>query len=213
MPKIVRILAYKTRKGRSKGSRVKIDFDVGKSIVLSSEAVFSKGFKKGGYLKKEELDNLITEEAEGQLLNKVLRFIAIRPRSVKEVKEWFLRKDIDSKQTRRLLKKLIKKGILDDKKFAKWWIQQRIDFKSFSINRIKFELQRKGVDTSVFQEVISNMRLPKEEELARQLCKKKSWLWQKLPASQRKIRISQFLSRQGFSWETIRKVVDEKTSK
>ena len=71
----------------------------------------------------------IVKEAElTQVLARVLKFLSFRPRSEKEVTDWFLRKEVGFKTQALIRRKLKKQKLLDDKEFSRWWLEQRILF-------------------------------------------------------------------------------------
>jgi regulatory protein len=143
-----------------------------------------------------------------KLLERVLKFVAIRPRSRQEILR-YLQKKIPKNE--KLLTQLVKEvevlGLIDDREFAYWWVEQRITFRPKGKKALFFELRQKGVDKEMIEEILSE-RLD-EIVLARKLAQKKWLSLKNLPPKVGQQKLVGFLSRRGFSWQTVKKVVDE----
>lgn len=136
----------------------------------------------------------------------LFKFVSIRPRSLKEIHDWFARKKVDEEIRTQLLTKLKKLGFVDDTAFAKWWVEQRSTFRHKSSREIAFELAKKGVDKKVTQEAIKEVGVD-DFEMAKKLMVKLSSRWKGLPkelATKKKVAL---LSRRGFPWEVARRVL------
>ena len=155
---------------------------------------------------QEEIDKFIHEAEFQKTWDKLLRFAMVRPRSEKEVNNWFHRKEVHPSLFPKLLQKLKHLDLLDDNKFAKWWVGQRLAFRKKSRRAIEMELRQKGISkeiiNSTFEETPVN-----EEQMAKDLLAKKAYKWEKLDPRIKKQKISQYLVGKGFSWEVIEKVV------
>jgi regulatory protein len=143
-----------------------------------------------------------------KLLERVLKFVAIRLRSRQEILR-YLQKKIPKNE--KLLTQLVKEvevlGLIDDREFAYWWVEQRITFRPKGKKALFFELRQKGVDKEMIEEILSE-RLD-EIVLARKLAQKKWLSLKNLPPKVGQQKLVGFLSRRGFSWQTVKKVVDE----
>ena len=97
------------------------------------------------------------------LLAKAINLLSYRPRSAAEMR-W--------RGLEAVVPKLIELNLLDDKKFAKWWVDQRLAFRPRGNIALKSELIQKGID----REIIESVLLSKEEEisLAKKLLAKKN---------------------------------------
>lgn len=97
------------------------------------------------------------------LLNKVFRFISIRPRSEKEVKEYIktklYKKKLDEDKiisiTSSIISNLRNLDLLDDESFAKSWAEWRLDSANpKGLGIIKMELIQKGVLREIIEAVL-----------------------------------------------------------
>ncbi len=162
---------------------------------------------------EQELTDDQVEEAKNlgyfqKILGNLLNFATLRPRSEKEIKDWFFRKKVPESFQEKLISKLGKYDLLGDEKFAKWWVDSRIQFKYKSKKEISFELQKKGVSREIIDKILGESEI-NEEEFAKKLMDKKAYRWGKLPPVERRKKMTQFLARKGYGWEVIKKLIGE----
>lgn len=136
------------------------------------------------------------ENKPQELLDKVYRFLAIRPRSKKELFDYLKRKKTLPPQTEKIFNLLKQQDLLNDSVFTGWWIDQRATFRPKGKIALKAELKQKGISGEII-----NLALAEIDELAlaRKALKKKPNL--------DKQKLINFLSYRGFSWETVRRVL------
>src|SRR3989344_2397768 len=116
------ITAIKPQKNQK---RVNIYLNNEFGFGLDLENFVTLHLKVNQELSDEEI-KLIKDKGDKQKsFDKVLRFAMIRPRSLKEVKDYLKRKYINESIHQYIIKRLIKLELLDDLKFAKWWVEQR----------------------------------------------------------------------------------------
>jgi len=158
-------------------------------------------------LTEKEIEDIVKKAEYQKTLDKLLRFAMVRLRSEKEVTDYFKRKKVHESMHEKLFEKLKHLELLDDVKFAKWWIDQRIQFKNKSKRVIQMELRQKGIGKEIIDEVFSETVID-EEKMAKELLAKKIYKWKNLEPREAKQKISQYLAGKGFSWDVIEKVVD-----
>lgn len=207
MAKITRIKTQKSVSRRS--NRVNVYFDGKFAFGLDVDNLLKVGLKVGQELTDKEIKDLIFKNEFQKYLDKVLRFISLRPRSEKEVKDYLKRKLAQRKTTAFLVEKILARlkelGVLNDREFALWWLEQRSTFRPRGKFALKAELRQKGIDNKVIREVLEQEL--DEVKLAKKAIQKKLKIYKRLSAQERYQKLSALLSRRGFSWETIRKVL------
>ena len=112
-----------------------------------------------------------------------------------------------------ILERLKIAGFIDDLKFAQWFVAQRREGNKPKGDRaIRFELAGKGVSADLISEALK--RDPEEAELDEKTLasvalerKKRSLMG--LSKKELDAKITSFLSRRGFSWDTIKSVIRE----
>lgn len=187
--------------------RVNIFLDGEYSFSLDLDNFGQLGLKVGKELNQEEINEIIKKSEFQKSFDKTLNFAMRRPRSNKEIKDYFRRKEIDISIQQNIINRLIRLELLDDQKFAKWWVEQRLQFKNKSKKDITFELRQKGIATDVIKNIIDDSEID-EVKIAKSLIAKKNYKWQKYDEKIRKQKMSQYLAGKGFNWEIINNVVD-----
>lgn len=141
-----------------------------------------------------------------ELLDRLIKFATIRPRTEFEIKRWLVRKKIPEKDAQIALLELKKSGLVDDEAFCRWWVEQRVAFRPKSSRLLVVELVKKGVNRELAQKVVGESRL-NDEETVFQLLEKKKKTWRRLEKEERKKKIVSFLQTRGFGWNVIKKVI------
>ncbi len=152
------------------------------------------------------------------LLDASFHFISFRPRSEKEIRDFLTKKvhgkSVDNgKRIEQVLERLRELEYLDDAKFIRWWVEQRSTYKPKGRRLLEQELLNKGIDKSLIVEYLNTLlttsptggekEFMNEIDLAKKALEKKLKLWEKLPRLAFKQKVYAFLSRRGFSWDTI----------
>lgn len=200
MPIITSIKAQKNQK------RVNINLDGSFGFGLDLESFMKLQLKVNQELTQDEINEIIKKGELQKCFDKALRFVMTRPRSLKEVKDYFKRKEIDNSLHQNILERLEKLELLDDQKFAKWWVEQRLEFKHKSKKDITFELRQKGIDINIIKNVLDDSEMD-ELKIAKELVVKKEYKWKRYDEDTRKQKITQYLAGKGFSWDVISNIV------
>lgn len=106
------------------------------------------------------MKNIIADDLQ-KLINRALNLLSYRPQSVAEMKLKLKRSGADSSIINQAIKTLIQQGKLDDEKFAKWWVEQRVNFKPKGNRALSFELKQKGISREIVEQVLLS---PEEEK-------------------------------------------------
>ncbi|HEV7980001.1 regulatory protein RecX [Amycolatopsis sp.] len=99
--------------------------------------------------------------------------LAVRSRSQDELRQTLLRKGFDDETTETLLGKLVKAELVNDATFAEEWVNARHTHKGLSKAALVMELKRKGVDSEIAVQAVSELDQESEEARARELVQKK----------------------------------------
>ncbi len=134
--------------------------------------------------------------------------LKFRPRSSQEISQRLKKKKFDQKTIKETTLYLEEKGFLNDREFARTWIESRLK-RRFGFNRIRRELGIKGIDKQIIDlETQEIKKRYSEEDSLIQLAEER---WRKLsgiPAQKAKQRLFGYLSRRGFSPALIIETLD-----
>jgi regulatory protein len=157
-------------------------------------------------LTEKEIEDVVKKAEYQKTLDKLIRFAMVRPRSEKEVTDYFRRKKVHESMHEKLVEKLKHLELLDDAKFAKWWIDQRQSFRPKPKRILNQELRIKGIKSEVIEEVLGGEEID-EQKIAKDLIERRAYKWKNLEPREAHQKMSQYLSGKGFSWEVIEKVI------
>ena len=182
--------------GRVKRAAVYVD-DRLAVYALASEV---KDLVIGAAVRGEELRQLQERYQKGAYLQAV-RFLARRDRSVREVQRHLQAKGWDEAACEQAVNRLRQERFLDDKAFARKWVDYRARTAPRSCRVMVRELEQKGLDRQTIDDVMAAMD---ERALALVCAQKKIRQWQRYAGDERRQRIMVFLQRKGFPYAICR---------
>ncbi len=194
-------------KSQKNNKRVNVYLDNAFGFGIDLENFVKAGLKVDQELSDKEIEEIVKKAEFQKTLDKLLRFATLRPRSEKEIKDYFRRKKVHESLYLNLLKRLRQLSLLDDEKFAKWWVEQRQSFRPKPKRILNIELRTKGIKKEIIEKVLGETKID-EEKMARELLEKKAYKWHALPRRQAGQKMSQYLAGKGFGWDTISNAVD-----
>ncbi len=185
-------------------SRVNIYLDNKFAFGISKKTLVDFDLFVGKKISKKEIEKILEKDQKIKALEKSFRLLGIRQRSQKELEEKLKEKGVEAKIIKETIKRLKELGYLDDKKFAKIWLESRkLSHKGKYI--VERELKQKGVAEKTIKKIVSQYTPKEEFKIALELAKKKIKNLQKESQhpSLLKQKIARFLLNRGFSWQVI----------
>lgn len=177
---------------------------------VDEEIVTILGLKVGQEIDKKRIKEILRKEEVKKAKDYAFKLLSYRPRSIMEIQDRLKKKDYSSKVTSEVVKNLKRLKFLNDKEFARMWMENRIRTRPIGRYRLYQELIQKGIDRELIEETLSNYKEEKEIELARELVQKKSKRsYRNLDQVTAQRRLYGFLQRRGFSYDTIQEVMEE----
>lgn len=161
--------------------------------------------KKGQHLSDEEIARLKALDEIEVMRERALHFLSFRPRSSGELRAHLRQKDASEAAIEAVLERLQNAGLIDDAEFARYWAQNREQFKPRGARALAQELRQKGVDDELIAEATSQLD---EAESAYRAAKSRVARLANLDKQLFRKRLGDFLLRRGFDYNTIRSVVD-----
>lgn len=200
MSKITRLVA-----GRSREKRVNVHLDGKYAFSLLAEVVLKEGLRVGQELSGEEQERLTGVDGYQRCLNAALRYLGYRPRSEAEIRQRLLKHGYDGSNIDKAIARLKEQGLVDDTAFARFWKDNRESFSPRSRRLTRLELQRKGLDIDVIEQVVSEVD---DSDSAYRAALSKA---RRLSPSDYQVfrrRLGQYLGRRGFDYEVIKETVE-----
>jgi regulatory protein len=191
-------------KQQKKKDRVNIYLDnkFGFGIDLDNFVVLN--LKLGQELTQNEIDEIIKKAEFQKTLDKLFKFAMIRPRSEKEIKDRLYRKKVPDVIHKDLFLKLKYFELLDDVKFAKWWVETRQSYQPKSKRILINELKIKGINQNIIDDILSE-NIIDEEKIAKEMLIKRENHWKAIDAHKLKQKMLEYLIRKGFDFGVAQK--------
>lgn len=141
----MKILKYK----KKRNGQYEIQLESGKDLCLYEEVIlnFSLLLKKN--IDEEELDEILLSNQEYDVYYVALKSLKNRFKSVKELRISLLKKEYPVESVESAIHKLLSQGYLDDRSFAKAYINTQMITTSKGPKKIEKELLEKGVSRDI----------------------------------------------------------------
>ncbi len=195
-----RVTDIKTQARNSRRVNVYLDGQYGFSLGLGVAASVGRGDN----LSDEEVERLQARDAEETAYDKCLNYLAYRPRSISEVRHYLREKRVAAEVCDSVTDRLERVGLLDDRAFARYWVENRETFRPRGRRLLRQELRGKGIDEELVVEVLSDVD---EESSAFRAAWSKAPRYAGLDDEGFSAKMSSFLRRRGFDYEVVRETV------
>lgn len=174
-------------------------------FAMGLSAIVAARLQVGRVLSDAEMTALQGEEDLEDAHEKALRFLEPRPRSTAEVKQHLLKKDIPADVVTRVIEKLTSAGLLDDAAFAKYWVENREEFRPRAGRALRFELKRKGLSDTAIADAIREVD---ESESAYRAGLPRARRLSALEYREFRDKLGAFLMRRGFSYPVAKQAAE-----
>ena len=161
------------------------------------------GLRKGQYLSDTDIEQLIEGDERDKAYSQAVHFLGFRPRSQAEVSQRLREKGYSAGAIEHTVQRLLEQNYLNDEEFARYWLDNREQFKPRGARALRYELRQKGISDQAIEAVLSDLD---EEASAWAAAEKKLHQWQHLPEDQLKKKLMGFLSRRGFGYSVVDQV-------
>lgn len=184
--------------------RYSVYIDEKYTFSLSAQALIDSKLTTGQELDFAELTRLKDKARFDKAYYGAVSLIARRIRSAWEISTYLRRKNYSTEIQDQVKQKLASIGLLDDKKFAMAWIENRKLLKPTSKRRLTQELRQKRVDDTIIKEVVETTAIDESKILKDVISSKR-----RQTRYQDDIKLIQYLMRQGFSYQDVKAALEE----
>jgi len=191
---------------RQKRNKERVNIFIDGRYAFSLAEITSAWLKTGQQLSPDDIARLDTADSIEKAKQSAYRFLSYRPRSTAEIRENLLKKEYDETIVEQVLARLAELNLLNDREFARYWIEQRETFKPRSQRALRHELYQKGVSRDIIDEAVSTVD---ETAAARKAAQKKAQNWRQLSRETFFSKMGGFLQRRGFNYAITKTVTEE----
>lgn len=182
------------------------------SVYLDGEYVFAlsdldlstSGLRVGQELTDAQVSEYIESASEAKAYALALRFLGIRPRSVREMRDYLRRKDANPGDIDSAIARLLSAGLLSDLEFARSWIRTRQALSPRSRRMLQQELAAKGVSRDDVDEAVGELDEDAQLDILVEVMQRKRRLSQY--ASDEKL--LGYFARQGYPYDQLKKALE-----
>ncbi len=172
------------------------------SVITKNELLLKKEIDNNLYIKLQ-IDNKISN-----LINISIKYINIRLRSIKEIENYLSKKEEDKEIIKEVINTLQSIGYLDDDKYTKAFIKDKLSFTTWGDYKIINELNRLGVSPTVIEDNISLLKSEEIEKRINKIIEKDIRTNKKYTGIKLKNKIYNHLLTSGYSKEKVISVIN-----
>lgn len=196
---------------KNKKDRVNVFINEEYAFSCSMELAYSRELKKGNVICLEDISEVIKEDNYVYCKETALRTLERTLKTEKEIITKLKEKGFEEDAIYRTVAFLKEYDFVNDYKYVKLYVKEKV--KKDGINKIKFNLMKKGIKEELIDKELSFYRDNSDDYMnnLRQLARKKYEVLSKGNLDDIKLRkkISDHLFRKGYSWDEIKSVTIE----
>ncbi|HET6568288.1 MAG TPA: RecX family transcriptional regulator [Rhodothermales bacterium] len=190
--------------------RVSVFLDRTFAFGVHQDLVLEYGLHVGRMLDEAEQRELESKDEVLRAKSIALNYLAYKPRTEREIRTKLARGGFSEEVADAVVQRLYALHFLDDAAYAHTFVTGRFRNRGYGPARIRGDLVKRGVDRHLIDEAIEGGLNPDEtREVARAQAEKR---WERLTSEpdvlKRRKKLSDFLLRRGFSYDTVREVVE-----
>ncbi|HTY59417.1 MAG TPA: RecX family transcriptional regulator, partial [Bacteroidota bacterium] len=173
----------------------------------ATDTLIRFGLRTGDEITEATLQKLSHAEEILAAKNAALRYLAVRPRSEREIRDALRDKEFSDQVAAETIASLKESRLLDDAAFARSYIRNAIVLKPSGRVLLRQKLLLLGVERSLAEEALDEVlekgtELDEAEKAARGFAAKKTRARSQGPEFRKKL--TAYLLRRGYSWEIVR---------
>jgi len=162
--------------------------------------------KRGQVLSDADIERLRERDSVEKAHERALHFLSFRPRSEAEVRRNLQDGKFAPEMIERAVERLKQAGLVDDRAFGQYWLENRGQFSPRSARALKHELRQKGVDPAWIDAALQAAGHD-EGEAAFQAALPRARKLAHLEAQEFRQKLGAYLGRRGFTYEVASEAV------
>ncbi len=189
-----------------KRNKDRVSVYVDDQFAFGLAAIEAVRLRVGQTLSDDDVARLQVRDEVERAYERALNFLSYRPRSEAEVRRNLRKKDVEDEVVEVVIERLTRAGLVDDGEFARYWVENRLQFKPRGARALHHELRQKGVADSIITDALLDLD---EEVAARQVAEAGARRLAHLEARDFRRKLGAYMARRGFSYAVIQPLVEE----
>jgi regulatory protein len=161
---------------------------------------------EGDQLSQQKVQDLKKSDLSESAYQRALNFLSYRSRSEQEIRLNLSKHQIPEEIIIEVLDKLRQSSLVDDRAFARNWIENRTQFKPRGKRALITELFQKGISREIIDDELKGLD---EDQLALRCARGKASIFQHLDQETFQKKMHAYLNRRGFPYHIIKDTVLE----
>lgn len=141
---VIAVAPVPVRGGREP-TEYRVRFDAADDLTLTASTVTEFRLFAGTRLSPSEIHALRGADVRQRATEAAMRHLAPRPHSTREIEEYLRGKEFGPEAIAVAIARLTERGYLDDATFARWYAENRAQFRPRGPHLLRQELRRKGI--------------------------------------------------------------------
>lgn len=185
-------------------NRVNVHLDG--QFAFGLAAIEAARLKVGQTLSDDDIARLQKRDETERAYERALNFLSYRPRSEAEVRRNLAKRNLEDEAIETVIGRLTRAGLLDDLEFARYWVENRLQFKPRGARALRQELWEKGIAAPIIAEALADLD---EGLAARKVAEDGARRLARLEPNDFRRKLEAYMARRGFSYATIGPLVEE----
>jgi len=190
-------------------NKYKLTMDNGESFLTYDDVILKHQLLFNKEITSDLLNVLTNDTSYYSTYNKVLKFIQKRIRSKKEIIEYLNKNEIDDIDSNKIIEDLAKNGWINDEKFCKAYVSDKIYLSSSGPNKIYKELLSHNIDEKIIKKYLGEVEESVIYDRLYKMIDKKIKGNHKYSRSILKQKVTSYYLEQGYLKEMIISIFDE----
>jgi regulatory protein len=188
-----------------KRNRQRVNVYLDGEFAFGLARIVAAWMQVGLTLSDEKIAQLKASDELEVAYQRAIKFMNYRPRTESEIRQNLQKHNVPEPVQADVIQRLKQAGLLDDRRFADAWVENRADLHPRSRRALAYELKQRGVDQQLIQQSLEQVD---DDQSAYQAAMRKSRKLQELDWQDFRKKMFGFLARRGFNYETSAPVVE-----
>jgi regulatory protein len=187
-----------------KRNRQRVNVYLDGEFAFGLARIIAAWLQVGQTLSDEKIAQMKASDEREVAYQRAIQFMNYRPRTESEIRQNLQKHAVPETVQEEVLQRLQQAGLLDDRRFADAWVENRTDLHPRSRRALAYELKQRGIDQQLIQQSLEQVD---DDQAAYQAALRQSRKLRDLDWQDFRKKMVGFLARRGFNYETSALVV------
>lgn len=189
-----------------KRNKDRVNVYIDGQFAFGLAAIEAAHLRVGQTLSDDDVARLRVRDEVERAYERALNFLSYRPRSEAEVRRNLRKKDVEDEVVEVVIERLTRAGLVDDREFARYWVENRLQFNPRGARALRHELRGKGIPDAIIAGALVDLD---EEVAARQVAEAGARRLAHLEPRDFRRKLGAYMARRGFSYAVIEPLIEE----